>query len=211
MRILGYLTVENTRDGYWLPRREYRHKQTDAEKQFDKQQIAKGGMQLQQAGQLGASSATERNTLLPAYQSILKDPGYSSADKSAITLNTMGGLGAAYGDAENTATNRYARTRNTAGFGENLDELARSRARDTSATEAGLQEKFADMALSERDKALTGMSDLYGVDTRTMAELLSQQRPSPNPPGAFTSAVAGALGKWISPLPAGSGGAGGYV
>lgn len=148
-------------------------KQTDAQKAADKTNVAKGQAGLAAGTQLGSQAQGIQGTLLPAYQSILSNPGYSSADKSAMTLNTLGGLGASFGDAADSATNRTARTRNSAGYGETLDELSRERGRQTSTAEAGLQSKFADTALSERDKALSGMSNLYGVDTDTMAKLLS--------------------------------------
>lgn len=119
------------------------------------------------------SVASDRSTLLPAYQSILANPGYSSADKSAMRLSTLGGLGASFDSASDAASNRLARTRNSAGFGETLDELARERGRQTSTAEAGLESKFADTALSERDKALSGISNLYGVDSDTLAKLLN--------------------------------------
>lgn len=203
MRILlGYLTLENTRDTLWGPQRLYRFKQTSAMRAADKTNVAKGQAGLAEGKALTGQMGTESGTLLPAYQSILKDPGYSAGDKSAITLNTLGGLGAAYGSESDAASNRMARTRNPAGFTASLDELARGRGRDTATAEAGLQEKFADTALSERDKALGGLGNLYGIDASTMAKLLTPEGINPNPPGAFTQAAAGALGKWLSPMSA---------
>lgn len=123
-------------------------------------------------GTFAPNAASDRNTLLPAYQSILKNPGYSDADKSAMTTSTLGGIGATYGAARDSAANTVARTNNSAGYMSTLDDLARSQGRETATAEAGLQSKFADTALSERDKALSGVSNLYGIDTSTMAKLL---------------------------------------
>jgi hypothetical protein len=119
-----------------------------------------------------ANATQERGTLLPAYNSILKNPGYSAADKSAITQSTLGGIGATYGGARDAASNRVARTGNAAGYTAGADDLARSQATSTATAEAGLGEKFADTALTDRNTALSGLSNLYGTDTGTLAKLL---------------------------------------
>jgi hypothetical protein len=162
-------------------------KQTGTQKQKD---VAG----LQQGQILAGRGAAESGTLLPAYQSILAKPGYDDPTKSAMTLNTLGGLGASFGGAADMAGNRMARTRNSAGYGDTLDELARERGRQTSTAEAGLQEKFGDVALSERDKALSGMSNLYGIDTRTMAELLNPGQASSGNLGGAAIGAGGAIG-----------------
>lgn len=159
------------------------HKQTGAQKAADTTNVAKGQAGLSAGTTLGAQAQGIQGTLLPAYRSIVANPGYSAADKSAMRLSTLGGLGASFGSAADSAENRTARTRNSAGFGETLDELARERGRQTSTAEAGLESKFADTALSERDRALSGMSNLYGVDTETMARLLSPGAINPSKGG----------------------------
>lgn len=157
--------------------------------QWNQSQINKSNAGLSAGQQLQGQATGISGTLLPAYQSILSNPGYSAADKSAITQNTLGGLGASFGAAQDTAMNRTARTNDSAGFGETLDELARERGRQTSTAESGLQEKFADTALSERDKALSGLSNLYGVDTDTMAKLYSPGSPNFNSSGILNSLI----------------------
>jgi len=65
------------------------------------------------------------NTLLPQYQSILNNPGLSSADKAAVIGQSQGSLASAFDSLQQSAQNRLARTRNSAGFGELTDELGR--------------------------------------------------------------------------------------
>src|SRR6266699_6618329 len=67
------------------------------------------------------------NTLLPQYQSILNNPGLSPADKAAVTGQSQGALSSAFDSLQQSAQNRLARTRNSAGFGELTDELARQK------------------------------------------------------------------------------------
>src|ERR1700675_3894352 len=72
-------------------------KQTGAQKASDVTNVAKGQAGLAEGTAMAGTANASGATLLPAYQSILKDPGYSAADKSAITLNTVGGIGAEAG------------------------------------------------------------------------------------------------------------------
>ena len=67
------------------------------------------------------------STLLPQFQSILNNPGLSPADKAAVTGQSQGALGSAFDSLQQSAQNRLARTRNSAGFGELTDELARQK------------------------------------------------------------------------------------
>src|SRR5260370_7957040 len=65
------------------------------------------------------------NLLLPQYQSILNNPGLSPADKAAVTGQSQGALASPFGALQQSAQNRLARTRNSAGFGEPAHELPR--------------------------------------------------------------------------------------
>src|SRR5258708_25674165 len=65
------------------------------------------------------------NMLLPQYQSILNNPGLSPAAKAAVTGQSQGALASAFDSLQPSAQNRLAPTRNSAGFGELTDELAR--------------------------------------------------------------------------------------
>src|ERR1051326_116383 len=67
--------------------------------------------------------------LMPAYSSMYSKPGYTDAQKSAITNATEGGTGAAFGAAGQEATNAAARTNNAAALPASMDSLARTRMR----------------------------------------------------------------------------------
>ena len=119
--------------------------------------------------QLLAERKGAREQLLPEYQRILASPGYSEAEKGAITGEGLGALGSAFDALQQRAENRLARTRNTAGYGELLDEMARERGRQTSGLARQNQIDFAGEAFRRRMAALQGLGGLYGVDTGLLA------------------------------------------
>src|SRR6202047_341298 len=67
------------------------------------------------------------NSLVPQFQSIANNPGLSPADKAAVTAQSQGALGSAFDALRQSAANRAARTRNSAGFADLADELARQK------------------------------------------------------------------------------------
>jgi hypothetical protein len=67
------------------------------------------------------------NSLAPQFQSIVNNPGLSPADKAAVTAQSQGALGSAFDALQQSAANRAARTRNSAGFADLADDLARQR------------------------------------------------------------------------------------
>ena len=100
---------------------------------------------------------------------MLAAPGFSAAEKAAITGQSMGALGSALDALQNQAQNRLARTGNTAGYGELLDELARERGRESSDIARQNEIDFADEAFRRQMAALQGLGSLYGVDTGLLA------------------------------------------
>src|SRR5260221_13313289 len=105
------------------------------------------------------------NMLLPQYQSILDNPGLSPADKAAVTGQSQGALATAFDSLQQSAQNRLARTRNSAGFGELTDELARQKG----ITEAGQAQQnqlaFTNTAFQRQMAALQGLPGPFGVDS----------------------------------------------
>src|ERR1700739_2370090 len=65
------------------------------------------------------------NLLVPQFQSIANNPGLSPADKAAVTAQSQGALGSAFDSLQQSAANRAARMRNSAGFADLADGLAR--------------------------------------------------------------------------------------
>lgn len=148
------------------------------------------------------------NLLVPQYQSILKNPGLSAADKAAVTGQSQGALSGAFDSLQQSAANRVARTRNDAGFGELTDDLARQKG----IAEAGQAQKnqlaFTDTAFQRQLAALHGLSGLYGIDTNLLArglgipaELLNTRANASRNSGGFFSSLGSSLGGTLGALP----------
>jgi hypothetical protein len=134
------------------------------------------------------------------YQSLLANPGYTPAQQSAINNESLGALSSAFGELAQSAANRTARTRNSAGYGSLLDELAREQGRQTASVAQQNQFGFANQAKQDQLAGLHGLSGLYGVNTsllgRTLGipgQLLGTRAQLANAPG-FGSTFAQALG-----------------
>jgi hypothetical protein len=149
------------------------------------------------------------NLLLPQYQSILNNPGLSAMDKAAVTGQSQGALSSAFDSLQQSAQNRLARTRNSAGFGELTDELARQKG----IAEAGQAQKnqlaFTNTAFQRQMAALQGLSGLYGIDSNLLARTLGipadllnkRANASRSSGGGFFSALGSGLGSTLGALP----------
>jgi len=112
------------------------------------------------------------NTLTPAYQNMLENPGYTQAQQAAITGATQGALGGAFNAAAQSAADRVARTDNSAGFSDTLDQLARQQAQQQAQSAAQNQVAFANNAQQQQSQALQGLAGLYGVDASMLSRTL---------------------------------------
>jgi hypothetical protein len=147
------------------------------------------------------------NQLLPQYQSILNNPGYSAADKAAITGQSQGALASAFDALQQSAMNRMARTGNSAGFSELTDELARQKAQQEANLAQQNELNFSNTAFQRQMAALQGLSGLYGVDTnllgRTLgipSELLNVRSNAAR--SGFFSSLGSSLGGTLGGIPA---------
>ena len=128
--------------------------------------------------------------------------GYSPQQQAAITDQSMGSLGNVYDTLRGRAGNRLAQTRNSAGYGETLDEMARQEGRDKSGLAQQNQTGFANEEQQRRLEGLQGIASLYGVDTNLLghglgipADLLrSRVAASQGNSGIFNSLL-GAIGQ----------------
>src|SRR5690348_16983060 len=148
------------------------------------------------------------NLLLPQYQSILNNPGLSPADKAAVTGQSQGALASAFDALQQSAQNRLARTRNSAGFSELTDELARQKGIAEGNQAQQNQLAFTNTAFQRQMAALQGLSGLFGVDTNLLGRTLgipsqllgvraSVSRPNPG----FFSSLGSGLGATLGALP----------
>ena len=148
------------------------------------------------------------NLLLPQYQDILQNPGLSAADKAAVTGQSQGALSSAFDALQQAAQNRLARTRNSAGFGELADELARQHGRGEANLAQQNELTFSNEAYRRRMNALQGLSGLFGVDTSLLgrslgipADLLNVRANASRSGGGFFSALGSSLGHTLGAVP----------
>jgi hypothetical protein len=148
------------------------------------------------------------NTLVPQFQSILNNPGLSPADKAAVTGQSQGALSSAFDSLQQSAQNRLARTRNSAGFADLTDELARQKGIAQAGQAQQNQLAFTNTAFQRQMAALQGLSGLFGVDSnllgRTLgipAELLNVRNNASRSGGGFFSALGSGLGSTVGALP----------
>ena len=158
--------------------------------------------------QLLAQQQSLGNQVGSQYQRLLNNPGYSAADKAAITGQSQGALASAFDALQQSATNRMARTRNSAGFGELADDLARQKGQQEANLAQQNELNFSNTAYQRQMAALQGLSGLYGVDTgllgRTLgipADLLNVRANASRPTGFFSS-LGSSLGGTVGGIPA---------
>ena len=144
------------------------------------------------------------NSATSGYQSILANPGLSSADQAAITGQSQGSIASAFDSLQQSAQNRVARTNNSARFADLTDELARQKGIAEGNQAAQNQLTFDNTSFNRQMAALQGLSGLYGVDSnllgRTLgipAELLNTRANASRGSGYFSSlgsSAGGSLG-----------------
>jgi hypothetical protein len=138
-------------------------------RQLTDQQLA---MQNAMNQQLYNQNQSLGNTAAAGYTNLLTNPGYSDAEKSAITNQSMGALASAFAALASSAANRTARTRNSAGYGDLLDALAQEQGRQTASLAQQNQIAFAGRARQDQLAGLQGLSGLYGVDSSLLGRAL---------------------------------------
>jgi len=142
------------------------------------------------------------------YQSLLNNPGYSDADKAAITGQSQGALASAFDALQQSAKNQVARTRNAAGFSELTDDLARQKAMQEANLAQQNQLNFSNTAYQRQMAALQGLSGLYGVDTNLLGRTLGipsqllNTRANASRPNGFFSSLGSSMGGSLGAIPA---------
>jgi hypothetical protein len=110
-------------------------------------------------------------------------PGYTAGEKTAITGATEGGIGAAFGNAMEGASNTAARTNNAAGLGAQQDALARQRMITSGNLGAANEGRFADARISGANTANAGLGGLYGTNVGGANATLGHQQQNAAQPG----------------------------
>jgi hypothetical protein len=119
-----------------------------------------------------SSSEALSSAAASGYQNLLANPGYTDAQKSAITNLSQSALSSAFNALAQNASNRAARTRNSAGYGELIDSLARTQGQDQANLAQQNQIAFGNAARSDRLSGLSGLSGLYGTDSSLLGRAL---------------------------------------
>ena len=122
--------------------------------------------------QIYSSSQSLGSTAAAGYQNMLANPGYTDAEKSAITNLSQSALSSAFNALSQNASNRAARTRNSAGYGELIDSLARTQGQQQANLAQQNQIAFGNAARSDTLSGLAGLSGLYGTDTSLLGRAL---------------------------------------
>jgi hypothetical protein len=95
-----------------------------------------------------------------------------SQDVPATRFYPQSALSSAFNALAQNAANRAARTRNSAGYGELIDDLARQQGQQQANLAQQNQIAFGNAARSDTLSALSGLSGLYGTDTSLLGRAL---------------------------------------
>jgi len=122
--------------------------------------------------QLYSSSQALGSQAAAGYQNLIANPGYTDAEKSAITNLSQSALSSSFDALAQNASTRAARTRNSAGYGELIDSLARTQGQQSANLSQQDQIAFANAARSDTLSGLSGLSGLYGTDSSLLGRTL---------------------------------------
>jgi len=122
--------------------------------------------------QIYSSSQSLGSAAASGYQNRLANPGYTNAEKSAITNLSQSALSSAFNALAQNAATRTARTRSSAGYGELIDSLARTQGQDQANLAQQNQIAFGNAARSDSLSALGGLSGLYGTNSSLLGRAL---------------------------------------
>lgn len=141
------------------------------------------------------STAADTNTNASGgINTLMKNPGYTGAEKSQITGDTMSSLDSAYDSGQQGIQSQAARTRNNGGVDANLADLANKRAQGKAQAVARLGGQFAGARMTQQQQALQDILQQYGIQTNEMAGLNNSQV------GALGVAAGTAKGGFGTPL-----------
>ena len=122
--------------------------------------------------QLYSSDQALGSQAAAGYQNLLANPGYTDAQKSAIANLSQSALSSSFDALAQNASNRAARTRNSAGYGDLIDSLARTQGQQSANLAQQNQIAFANATRSDTLSGLSGLSGLYGTDSSLLGRAL---------------------------------------
>jgi hypothetical protein len=138
-------------------------------RQLTDQQLAQQNQLIAQANQQGSQ---DRSLMLPAIQNLLNSPGYSTAEQSAITQQSMGAANTAFDALRQRAANRLAATNDTAAAPELTAQLGREQAQALASQAQQNQIAFANQKLRDQLAGLSALGQTYGIDTNLLGHAM---------------------------------------
>jgi hypothetical protein len=157
------------------------------------------GQQNQLISQANQSGQQDRSLLMPTISSLLNSQGYTPAQQSAITQQSLGAANTAFDALRERAANRQAATNNSAGYGDLTAQLGREQAQTDASQAQQNQIAFANQQLKEQLAGLSALGQTYGIDTNLLgramgvpAQLLGVQQRAAG--GSSTSGLGSMLG-----------------
>jgi len=138
-------------------------------RQLTDQQLAQQNQLINQANQ---QSTSDRSLMMPTIQSLLNSQGYTPAQQSAITQQSMGAANTAFDALREQAANRAAATNDTAGFNDLTAQLGREQAQTLASQAQQNQITFANQQLKEQLAGLNALGQTYGIDTNLLGHAM---------------------------------------
>jgi hypothetical protein len=157
------------------------------------------GQQDQMISQENQNASQDRSLMMPTIQGLLNSQGFTPAQQSAITQQSMGAANTAFDALRQRAANRAAATNDTAGFGDLTAQLGREQAQSLASQAQQNQIAFANQQLKEQLAGLNALGGTYGIDTNLLghamgipAELLGVRQRAAS--GSSTAGLGGLFG-----------------
>jgi hypothetical protein len=123
------------------------------------------GMASNTANQGEQNASQIGSQLVPFEERELNNPtGYTPEEMNNMLVAGEQGAGGANAGIAGEAASRLARTRNSAGYSNLLDEAARDKTRQLSENALNVQNKSADLAQRKQQEAASELGNLYGTD-----------------------------------------------
>ncbi len=133
--------------------------------------MARGGLAQQQLNTTNAVAAGQAGDAGQVFgtdwNAVQQQLNPSDATKAALTQTPMNAANAAFAAAQQNATNRVAKTNNSAGYGSQMDDLALKKAQADSAAALSGQNAI----LNLQNEGVKNAGGLFGTSEDTMAKL----------------------------------------
>lgn len=142
-----------------------------------------------QAATAGGTASNIYSGLEPQLSAEATNPqGYSPTDLNAMTTASQQAMGGSTAGITGQGNLQVARTRNSGGYGNELDQAARSAQQTQSQNDLGIQQANANLKQQQQQSGLSALQGLYGTNVGQQTSLLGLG------PGTLGARAAG--GSW---------------